>query len=101
MEDVIGRKISDTKGAIVLDTWTHCGPHYFGIFASYMKLSAVQSGLSQTIQENASPLLYVSPISNVRDENGGDDEESMVFDSVTHVRHIEQVFQFFKVDVHD
>lgn len=102
MENATGREISDTKGEIVHGAWKHFDTHYFGIFASYMnKMSFERSGISQTIEEHALPLLSVSPMLNVREDNGGDGDGSTVLDSATHERRIEQVFQFFKMDVHD
>ncbi len=47
------------------------------------------------------PLLSVSPMAKTSDGGGKDADEGTDFDAVNHFRHLEDVFQYYNIDVHD
>lgn len=65
------------------------------------KVQVLNNGVVREIEEHALPLISVSPMSNVHDKDVNDYDNSTSFDAVTPLCHIEDIFEFFGVRIHD
>ncbi len=87
--------MAGTSGAILCDGWTNCYTHYFGVYASVMrKVHVLRQGVPHVIEEHTLPLLSVTPMDNASDDGGNDADEASEFDAVTHVQHLDDVFEY-------
>lgn len=93
-----------TKGAVMFDWWTNFGRHYINIYAVNNKVvKYLQYGKQCERFEDASPLISVSPVNRYETDDDGNVttvDEGINFNAKTHVRHFEDVFHIFGVNVH-
>eukprot|EP00171_Calliarthron_tuberculosum_P005814 IDg5814t1 len=102
VEEKIRDEMKKTKGAIMYDGWTDNGVHYVGIYVVYNRSFEVYGdGVLETETELAITLLSVSPMAAACDTETSSTIEAAKFCAVTHVRHFEDVFIFFHVNVHE
>lgn len=104
VEERIAKMMTQTKGAIVHDGWTSSGIHYYGVFASFMhKIQVVRNGVIEVKEEWVMPLISVSPLAknSESDCESDNDAEATSFDAETHVRQLEDVFEFYNTNVYD
>ena len=105
VEETIINELKGTRGALMHDSWTYNRTHYLGIIAVYMKkVSFLMNGIIQSKEELSMPLLSVSPIQHIDnedDENSGNQSETTEFNSTAHIRQFETVFNFFHQNIHE
>eukprot|EP00171_Calliarthron_tuberculosum_P001491 IDg1491t1 len=107
VEKSIKYEMQSTRGAVMYDGWTEGGVHYLGIYAVYVrKVDVMRRGVNHQGEEVAITLLSVSPMAKsdqrVQDDDASEQvSEATSFDAVTHIRHFEDVFSVFDLNLHE
>ncbi len=85
--------MSQTKGAIIVDGWTCGTTHYVAVVPSYCSKE-----FGRTVVHPRLSCIPVAPLGKVS-EDGDVEKESRHFDAETHLEFIEEVFQFYNLNL--